>query len=126
MQVVYYADDGTKFDNEQDCKMYEHEQESQHNNLFSGLFAETIDGVRITQINELSAAYYAYVKDKETIMLMDKLGLIREYELPEDVGIWTYDACAEKWVDLYQVRNQVADILERHVKFIRKVEEKIG
>lgn len=28
MRVVYYADDGTEFDNDQDCKMYELEQEN--------------------------------------------------------------------------------------------------
>lgn len=121
--TIYYADDGTRFDNEDEC--YDYEEECCWKNLIDDYNIELYDEHGNVPRN-FDEAVFVEFKDEQAVDGFNEYA--REHEIyyhlsqtiqPADysfyVGRWVYDSTNDEWASL-----------EGLEAYIKRMKEKVG
>lgn len=103
--TTYMADDGTIFDNYEDCEAYEFEQnlKSVKDNLkmWSDTWEPINEEINTTNYdNILGSCAYIFLGNETAVRVADKIGYEYGYSMPKKVGYWYYDYEEGTWICL--------------------------
>ena len=112
--VVYIADDGTRFDDEDDCFLYEFDQKLKKSHLF---MLSTMSGTDakleyLVETKNPSDAVYIEITDEYD---MDVLRMWRDYDgtvIPPEIGKYKYNWSTNEW-----------DNIDEMLAFIKQVQD---
>ena len=104
--ITYMADDGTIFDDYEECVKYEDikKREAAKGQLRFYDFAyniigdETLFEGKATQ--GLLDCYYLFVGNEAAIKLADEMGYLSNCSTPKEIGYWYYDSKKGLWVSI--------------------------
>lgn len=119
-ETIYVAEDGSKFDFEEDCYDYEY-----------GKILEDLEGKIITLDSEgnptkdVNKVYYMYVADEESLnkyntLCEDRLGYLSH---PASPGFWSYDGTSDCYYNLDNDIKSLSTQLDELIKMKQRLEE---
>lgn len=92
-EITYYADDGTIFDNERDCIIYENGLKK----IFENLYSWDSNLFIIDKVQELeSRSFYIFIKNTEILQeLSEEFYVLKT--IPQENGFWIYNMKKSEW-----------------------------
>ena len=113
MKIVYYADDGTEFNDRAECEEYENEQANARKNFKSHLYDEDGDEIFLDKIDEGGTIGFFDIKTQEDLqLLMEELADKRGLTMPDDTGRWFYNYDTDRW-DSYEDYEELYLIMKK-------------
>lgn len=121
MRSIFIADDGTEFDDEDDCLEYEASAVLKNDSIM--LFDEECN--RITNVRDLDNVYYGYFKTPEDAttakeLIYEWVGTCSVQSI-DDAGYWAYSFKEDEFVNIdFEIER-----LENCVKNIKDIKDKL-
>lgn len=118
MEIIYRADDGTEFYDEDECERYEERQRLDEKNLASRFWDRNGRPMKIEDLAEtIEHAYYAeFATDEEAafidVYVYDKVGCyIFEDDDEPKAGRYYYDTYHETWKNIEELNEKYKKVL---------------
>jgi hypothetical protein len=109
INAKYIANDGKEFDIEFDCMEYERNER-----LIKSIVLLDFDKNRITSIDDMTEAYYAYFPTKEDLQWFldfDCFGMVNTLGMKEKVHLY-YNADENDWFSVEDQMEELKEILK--------------
>jgi len=124
MRTVYIADDGTEFDDEDDCFAYEQER-----NLDNGKHTFFDNGLkRIKEFKDCEDVYYVYIENEKDVeetrdFLSNYVGVYSDNISHE--GLWMYDTLVDNFVDIddkmARLENELIELQHKKTTILKQI-----
>ncbi len=117
MEIIYIADDGTKFDNEDECLAHERKMRMRKANFAENIRLFNKDKEEFIFINgaDYERAFFMEIFTDEAAAMLeewvrDEFGDYIFYKTDPTAGRFYYDESREDWVNVEELRQKYEDI----------------
>lgn len=120
--TTFIADDGTTFDNYNDCAAYEYNKTLKvakgqlrfYDYNYKLIADETLSKEDAPEV--LLDTYYLYIGNEAAVKIADELGYLANCSTPKEVGFWYYDYKEDLWVP-FTKRIEELNAQKKNLKF---------
>lgn len=122
-EIIYYADDGTKFDDEYECEEYEQKIKSNKFKDTALLFDEYGKRLYLTSDGYESAVYIVCKTSEAAEFIYEQMGHSLytpwdSYRATPCAGCWKWDNDVDKWVSVEELLKEAEDIVALFKKIL--------
>lgn len=126
--ISYMANDGTVFDNYNDCVQYESikNHEAAKGQLRFYDFAYNVIGDETLSEEEapevLLDCYYLFIGNEAALKLADEMGYLSNCSIPKKIGYWYYDSKEDLWISFTEKMTKLKNELNTLENTLKNLE----